>query len=138
MRMAGRINQYDAVGVEQALVPFNEDTQITAIPEGQPGAAVGQDVPAGRLGRVGTRTDQHKIVLHHGMTTHAEPFGNEFFLCRLLFQENGEWCVRPTGMQGSGILSSMALADCFIVLEPEREKVGAGETVQVQLMSGLV
>jgi molybdopterin molybdotransferase len=55
-----------------------------------------------------------------------------------LFQENGEWCVRPTGMQGSGILSSMAKADCFIVLEAEREKVGADETVQVQLMSGLV
>ncbi len=64
--------------------------------------------------------------------------GRTEFQRGVLFQENGEWCVRPTGMQGSGILSSMARADCFIVLEPEREKVGAGETVQVQLMSGLV
>ncbi|MBA3034522.1 MAG: molybdopterin molybdotransferase MoeA [Gammaproteobacteria bacterium] len=64
--------------------------------------------------------------------------GRTEFQRGVLFQENGEWCVRPTGTQGSGILSSMARADCFIVLEPEREKVGAGETVQVQLMSGLV
>jgi molybdopterin molybdotransferase len=64
--------------------------------------------------------------------------GRTEFQRGVLFQQDGEWCVRPTGHQGSGILSSMAAADCFIVLEPEREKVGAGETVQVQLMSGLV
>ncbi len=56
----------------------------------------------------------------------------------ILFQENGEWCVRPTGAQGSGVLRSMSEADCFIVLEAEREKVGAGDTVSVQLMNGLV
>ncbi len=48
--------------------------------------------------------------------------GRTEFQRGMLFQENGEWCVRPTGMQGSGILSSMAKADCFIVLEPDREK----------------
>jgi molybdopterin molybdotransferase len=64
--------------------------------------------------------------------------GRTEFQRGVLFQENGEWCVRPTGHQGSGILSSMAKADCFIVLEPEREKVGVGDTVQVQLMTGLV
>ena len=56
----------------------------------------------------------------------------------ILFQENGEWCVRPTGAQGSGMLRSMSEADCFIVLEHERGPVGAGETVMVQLMDGLV
>jgi molybdopterin molybdotransferase len=63
--------------------------------------------------------------------------GRTEFQRGMLFQENGEWCVRPTGHQGSGILSSMAKADCFIVLDPEREKVVAGDTVMVQLMSGL-
>jgi len=66
--------------------------------------------------------------------------GRTEFQRGVLFQEDGpggEWCVRPTGHQGSGILSSMAAADCFIVLEPEREKVGAGDTVMVQPMSGL-
>ena len=55
-----------------------------------------------------------------------------------LFQENGEWCVRPTGHQGSGMLSSMAKADCFIVLDAEREKIAAGDLVQVQVFGGLV
>jgi molybdopterin molybdotransferase len=64
--------------------------------------------------------------------------GRTEFQRGILFQENGAWCVRPTGHQGSGVLSSMAAADCFIVLEHERGKVTAGETVHVQLMTGLV
>ena len=64
--------------------------------------------------------------------------GRTEFQRGILFQENGEWCVRPTGAQGSGVLRSMAEADCFIVLEHERDKVGAGDTVMVQLMNGLV
>jgi len=64
--------------------------------------------------------------------------GRTEFQRGILFQENGEWCVRPTGAQGSGVLRSMADADCFIVLEHERETVGAGDTVNVQLMNGLV
>jgi molybdopterin molybdotransferase len=64
--------------------------------------------------------------------------GRTEFQRGILFQENGEWCVRPTGAQGSGVLRSMAEADCFIVLEAARDKVGAGDTVNVQLMNGLV
>jgi molybdopterin molybdotransferase len=64
--------------------------------------------------------------------------GRTEFQRGILFQENGEWCVRPTGAQGSGVLRSMSEADCFIVLEHEREKVSAGDTVSVELMTGLV
>ncbi|MDP2824376.1 MAG: molybdopterin molybdotransferase MoeA [Sulfuritalea sp.] len=64
--------------------------------------------------------------------------GRTEFQRGILFQENGEWCVRPTGAQGSGVLRSMSEADCFIVLEHEREKVAAGDRVMVQLMNGLV
>jgi molybdopterin molybdotransferase len=42
--------------------------------------------------------------------------------------------VRPTGAQGSGVLRSMAEANCFIVLEHERGAVAAGEPVSVQLL----
>jgi molybdopterin molybdotransferase len=56
----------------------------------------------------------------------------------ILFRENGTWKVRTTGQQGSGVLRSMAEANCFIVLEHERGKVDAGELVSVQLMEGLV
>ncbi len=56
----------------------------------------------------------------------------------VLFREGGEWRVRTTGQQGSGVLRSMSEANCFIVLEHERGKVEAGEPVQVQLFDGLV
>jgi len=64
--------------------------------------------------------------------------GRTEFQRGVLFLENGEWCVRPTGAQGSGVLRSMADADCFIVLEHERDAVAAGDMVTVQPMNGLV
>ncbi len=55
----------------------------------------------------------------------------------LMFRDAGEWKVRATGQQGSGVLRSMSEANCFIVLEHERGRVEAGEPVQVQLFEGL-
>jgi len=55
----------------------------------------------------------------------------------ILQQEGGEWRVRSTGQQGSGVLRSMSEANCFIVLEHGRGNVQAGEVVQVQLMEGV-
>jgi molybdopterin molybdotransferase len=56
----------------------------------------------------------------------------------ILFRENGEWRVRTTGQQGSGVLRSMAEANCFIVLEHERGAIAAGDPVSVQPFDGLV
>ena len=50
---------------------------------------------------------------------------------------NGEWLVKTTGKQGSGILRSMSLANAFIVLEHDRESVKVGEYVNVQPFAGL-
>ena len=50
----------------------------------------------------------------------------------------GGWTVRTTGDQGSGILSSMSQANCFIVLPSDTGNVAAGELVDVQLFEGLV
>ena len=47
-------------------------------------------------------------------------------------QENG-WQVEKTGMQGSGILTSMSRANCFIVLPAENIGVKAGDLVDIQL-----
>ena len=52
--------------------------------------------------------------------------------------EDGSLQVRKTGMQGSGILSSMASADCLIVLGEDTGNVDAGATVTVQPFHGLV
>lgn len=46
--------------------------------------------------------------------------------------------VRPTGEQGSGILSSMSRANCFIVLPTDTGDVPAGEMVDVQVLEGFV
>jgi molybdopterin molybdotransferase len=45
--------------------------------------------------------------------------------------ENGRMVVRKTGKQGSGILRSMADANCFIVLPLESDGVDPGELVDV-------
>jgi molybdopterin molybdotransferase len=50
----------------------------------------------------------------------------------------GGYTVRTTGDQGSGILSSMSRANCFIVLPSECGDVGAGDIVQVQPLEGLI
>lgn len=55
----------------------------------------------------------------------------------ILFRDGSDWKVRTTGQQGSGVLRSMAEANCFIVLEHGRAGVKAGEEVQVQLMEGV-
>ena len=51
---------------------------------------------------------------------------------------SGGWQVRTTGDQGSGILSSMSQANCFIVLGADTGNVQAGEAVDVQLLEGLI
>jgi molybdopterin molybdotransferase len=50
----------------------------------------------------------------------------------------GDWTVRVTGSQGSGVLRSMSEANCFIVLEHERGDIKPGDLVSVQVMDGLV
>ena len=52
--------------------------------------------------------------------------------------EEGDAVVQSTGHQGSGILSSMGNANCFIVLPLESEGVKAGEIVTVQPFSSLI
>src|SRR5712691_1054289 len=56
----------------------------------------------------------------------------------ILELKNGEWSVRLTGAQGSGILRSMSEANCFVVLGHEQGAVKAGDYVEVMVMDGLV
>ena len=50
----------------------------------------------------------------------------------------GTWKVKPTGAQGSAILSSMSLANCFIVLGETIGNLDAGAMVQVQVLEGII
>lgn len=51
----------------------------------------------------------------------------------LTVNEDGDSVVSSTGAQGSGILSSLTRANCYIVLPVEQGRVAAGEKVTVQL-----
>jgi molybdopterin molybdotransferase len=66
------------------------------------------------------------------------PGRTEFQRGILARDATGNWSVRVTGAQGSGVLRSMSEANCFIVLEHGRGSVAPGDLVTVQLMEGLV
>ena len=51
---------------------------------------------------------------------------------------DGQWEVRMTGDQGSGILSSMSQANCFVVLPVAQGNTAPGELVEVQPFEGLI
>jgi len=62
--------------------------------------------------------------------------GRREFKRGILAYTGERWEVRTTGPQGSGILTSMTQANCFIVVEEERGDVQAGETVWVEPFTG--
>lgn len=50
----------------------------------------------------------------------------------------GHWYVVTTGPQGSGVLSSMSEANCFIVLHHHAGNVDAGDSVDILPFDGLI
>jgi len=64
--------------------------------------------------------------------------GRTEFQRGILTADGDGWNVRTTGEQGSGVLSSMSQANCFIVLPADAGDLGAGTVVDVQLLEGLV
>ena len=62
----------------------------------------------------------------------------EFQRGMLFVGEDGDWQVKTTGNQSSGVLSSMSQANCFIVLDDDVGNVEAGTTVKVQLFDGVI
>jgi molybdopterin molybdotransferase len=64
--------------------------------------------------------------------------GRTEILRGIIEQDNsGGWLVKSTGQQGSGILSSMSLANALIILDHESSSIKAGEWVKVQPFAGL-
>ncbi len=51
----------------------------------------------------------------------------------VLFRENGKLKVRDTGIQSSGVLSSMSRANCFILLPADSGGAQPGDQVEVEL-----
>lgn len=63
--------------------------------------------------------------------------GRTEFQRGILFQAENVWKVKTTGQQGSGILSGMSQANCFILLDDLSHSVEAGSWVEVQPFKGI-
>ncbi len=66
------------------------------------------------------------------------PGRTEFQRGILAADGKGGYTARTTGDQGSGILSSMSQANCFIVLAADTGNCAVGDLVDVQLLEGLI
>lgn len=64
--------------------------------------------------------------------------GRTEFQRGILFEDAGSWKVKPLPNQGSGVLSSMSVANCFIVLNDATGNCDAGKMVNVQLLEGII
>ncbi len=63
--------------------------------------------------------------------------GRTEFQRGILFEDSGTWKVKPLPNQGSGVLSSMSAANCFIVLDDTVGNCPAGTFVKVQSLDSL-
>ena len=66
------------------------------------------------------------------------PGRTEYLRGVLEINAQGLTTVRTTGTQGSGVLSSMVMADCIVVLDDDRGDVQPGEFVNIVPMQGLI
>jgi molybdopterin molybdotransferase len=64
--------------------------------------------------------------------------GRTEFQRGILFEDSGTWKVKPLPNQGSGVLSSMSAANCFIVLDETIGNCEVGAMVNVQLLEGII
>lgn len=73
-----------------------------------------------------------KFPARTAVTLHKRAGRTEFIRAFWQTDDNGDAIVQPAGAQGAGMLSSLARANCYVVLPPECSSVIAGEHVQVQ------
>ena len=66
------------------------------------------------------------------------PGRTEFQRAFLSQDDNGDLVVSTTGDQGSGILSSMSQANCFVILPIDSAGAQSGDQVIVEPFAGLV
>jgi len=107
---------------------------------GLPGNPVSALVTFHQLALTALTKLQHAVELKRTVlqvTTSSElrksPGRMDFQRGILTVNEHGENVVTSTGAQGSGILSSLSTANCYIVLPVEQGRVAPGEKVMVQL-----
>ena len=86
--------------------------------------------------RMMTRSDATRRVslsaTLHG--TLSKNDGKRHYHRGVLWSEAGKLCVRSTGNQSSGVLSSLVKADCLIILGEQQTIVREGEEVEIEML----
>lgn len=93
-----------------------------------------QDALKNLMGANGTAQASFKVEC---VTPIKKSPGRTEFQRGILFKIGQEWQVKTTGEQGSGMLSSMSQANCFIVLDEKSGSLEAGALVEVQPFNGI-
>lgn len=87
---------------------------------------------------VGQRIEQPLQVSAKLMTPLKKRLGRtEFQRGVMSYDDDGRLCVRTTGDQGSGILSSMTVANCLIVMTADETEKAVGEQVIIEPFSSV-
>jgi len=95
---------------------------------------------SGALQQLAGQTEQKQQLMQVNCVSDIRKRAGRFEFQRgILFQDNnGITQVKTTGEQGSGILRSMSIANCFILLEEQCNGIKANTLVTVQPFSGLI
>jgi molybdopterin molybdotransferase len=72
-----------------------------------------------------------EVILEDTVKNNA---GRRIYDRAIIEKRNGHYYARLTGPQGSGILTSMALANGLVLIPEERQTVNKGETVQALML----
>lgn len=72
-----------------------------------------------------------RAVLEHEV---QKKDGRRHFSRGVVTYREGQWKVRTTGSQSSGILSSMVRANCLVILPESAHRFAPGEEVEVELL----
>lgn len=83
----------------------------------------------------GHRTYGRPVLQAVFQETFSKRSGRRHFLRGVLTREDGVLKVRTTGDQGSGILTSMVKANCFIDVPEHVERLNPGDSVDVQVLT---
>ena len=84
------------------------------------------------------KNDNIELTLNSQVRLHKHPGRRDFQRGVVIQNEQGELEVTSTGGQGSGILRSMSMANCYIVLPEESDGIDEGDKVKVQLFDELL
>ncbi|MDA8187896.1 MAG: molybdopterin molybdotransferase MoeA [Dehalococcoidales bacterium] len=83
------------------------------------------------LGRTNFRKPEVEAILH-GSADNRD--GRRCFYRAHVNKQDGQWHAYLTGPQGSGILTSMALANGLVIVPEDTKLVNDGEAVRVQML----